>query len=179
MVGDIDPHLIALDGLDRRAVHAPVIPPASRLKTRHKLVLHLLGDEVVDLHAIHDLPGQRDVIGRDDRVVVLTRLPGRQDPVGVSPLEKRFVPLRRGAALAQPVSLVLGKTFRGVQRAKEHGAAPERRDSGEKLAPVTGRVSIFSFMVWFHTLARSLEGREREARQLLDDRHGRAGLRRG
>lgn len=136
MVGDVDPHAIALDRLDRGAVDAAVVAPALGYQAGRKLVLHLLGDEVVDFHPVHELPRQRDVVGRDDRRVVLTRLPGRQGRLRIDPLGKRLVSLRRGGSLARAVRPERWDPLGGADVAKQYRAAAERGDPGEELAAV-------------------------------------------
>jgi hypothetical protein len=51
-----------------------IIAPAMRRESGCELVLHLLSNEVIDLHPVYDLTRQRDVIGCDDRRVVFPRL---------------------------------------------------------------------------------------------------------
>ena len=54
-VGHVDPYSFALDGLDRGAVHAPIVTPAFRSQPGVKSVIDLFGNQVKDFHAIHDL----------------------------------------------------------------------------------------------------------------------------
>ncbi len=56
-------HAIALDRLDRRSVDPAVVAPAKRAEAGSELVIDLLGDEVIDLHAVDDLPRKRGAPG--------------------------------------------------------------------------------------------------------------------
>src|SRR6185436_1034929 len=75
-IRDVDAHAIAFDRLDGRTVHSPVVAPTSRGEARGELVLDLLGDQVIDLHSVLHLPGERDSVGRADRRVVLACFAG-------------------------------------------------------------------------------------------------------
>ena len=82
LVGHIDAHAIALDGLNGRPVNPPVVAPAMRFEARRKLVVaHLLRDEMKDLHAIHYFIWQRDIVGSDNRRVVFPRFARRSGGV--------------------------------------------------------------------------------------------------
>lgn len=74
-------------------------------------MVHLLGNEVEDLHAVHHLVRQRPTVGDDDGRVVLARLARRKRRLGLGIV----VPLR-GVVLETKV-LVLGASRRaGVLR---------------------------------------------------------------
>src|ERR1041384_8026421 len=78
LVGHIDAHAVPFHGFDGRTVHAAVVSPTARLQARCQLVLHLLGDQMVDLHAVDHLPRQGDAVGRYYRLVVFSWLTRRE-----------------------------------------------------------------------------------------------------
>src|SRR5439155_17922268 len=66
------------DHLDGGTGRAAVVAPALGLESRRELVVRFLGYEMKYLHAVDQLPGQRDAVRRDDGGVIPPRLAGRQ-----------------------------------------------------------------------------------------------------
>ena len=143
-VGHVDADAIAFDRFDRRTVDAAVVAPALRLEAGRELVLHLLGDKVKDLHAVHDLPRQRDIVGRDDWRVVLPWLTGWQDWLRVNAVKDRRVRSLHGCGLTRVIVLVRD-VLGGVDITKEDRAAAKRSGSGKEPAAVNAKWSNLFF----------------------------------
>ena len=77
-VRHVNADAIAFDRFDCRSVHPTIEAPAKRLQSGSELVFHFLSDEMIDLHAIDDLPRQRNVVRRDYRRVIATGLRRRR-----------------------------------------------------------------------------------------------------
>ncbi len=70
LVRDVDAHAVALDRFDRWSVYEAVVAPALGLEPRRELVQDGLGDQVIDLDAVDELPAQGCPIRSDDGRVV-------------------------------------------------------------------------------------------------------------
>src|SRR5205807_9414787 len=67
---DVNPDAIPLDCFDGWSMRPAVESPAICLETRGEFMFHFLGDEVINLRTVDDLPRQRNVIWRDYRRVI-------------------------------------------------------------------------------------------------------------
>src|SRR3989338_3342348 len=77
-VRHVDPYPLAFDGLDYRAVHTAVVPPALRAQAGVKRVVHLLRNQMKDLNAIHYLKWESPAVRDHDRFVAFSRDDRRQ-----------------------------------------------------------------------------------------------------
>lgn len=72
-VGDVDANTISFHGLNRRPMHLTVKCPAVRDQTGRNFMSHRFGNQMINLHTVHDFPGKSGTVRSDHRRVVPAR----------------------------------------------------------------------------------------------------------